>query len=474
MKITKTDVIRTKIFREFDFFTRYFFKELNGRKFVLGEHHKILFDAVERVMNGEVKRLIVNLPPRYSKTEIVVKNFVSYSLARNPKAKFIHLTYADQLALDNSEDIRDIINSAEYQELFPYVQIKKDSKAKNKWYTTEGGGMLARSASGQVTGFGAGAVDEEEDDLNEFTDEGDEKEFGGAIIIDDPIKPDDAESDLIREKVNRKFDTTIRNRVNSRNTPIIVIMQRLHENDLCGYLMENEGEEWEVISLPVIDDQGGALWSFKHTIEELRELEEINEHVFQTQYMQNPTPMEGLLFKKDELNYFDADSLDVEQYEYVSAFVDIADTGDDWHCAIVGINVGEKIYIVDVVFTKKSVEENVKMTAELINRFKPEYCTVEVNMGGTMYPMLLKKELKDTRVLPHRERSNKKTRIYSISGQVKKYCYFCNDYQDKEGYRQFMKNLFEYRKDGSSKHDDAPDALAGLVTYISKRLNHLY
>jgi hypothetical protein len=88
--------------------------------------------------------------------------------------------------------------------------------------------------------------------------------FGGAIIIDDPVKPDDADSDTLREKVNNRYDSTIKNRVNSRNTPIIVIMQRLHPMDLSGYLQrDDEEDEWEVIELPCIKKDGTALWEFQ-------------------------------------------------------------------------------------------------------------------------------------------------------------------------------------------------------------------
>jgi len=184
--------------------------------------------------------------------------------------------------------------------------------------------------------------------------------------------------------------------------------------------------------------------------------------------------LEGVLFPKNELNYYDPKSIKIEDIEHFFAYVDIADTGEDDHCCIVSGNIGASIYILDIVYTKKSVEDNLKMTAELLNKYTPEYCQVEINMGGTMYPILLRKLLTKTTILPIRSKTNKKTRIYSISSQIKKYCYFCNDYNEKDGYKPFMKNLFEYKKDGSSKHDDAPDSIAGLTTYITKHLNHLY
>lgn len=221
----------------FTFFTRYFFKQNHNRKFVIGDHHELICDVLEKVLKGEIIRLIINVAPRYSKTELAVKNFIAHGLALNPSAKFIHLSYSDSLALDNSEEIKDMVQSFPYTQLFQDVIVKKDSKSKKKWYTTSGGGVYATAAGGQVTGFGAGKVEDMDDSEMEEMFINEKEGFGGAIIIDDPIKPDDADSDVIRERINQRFDSTIRNRTNSRNTPIIIIMQRLHPNDLCGYLM---------------------------------------------------------------------------------------------------------------------------------------------------------------------------------------------------------------------------------------------
>jgi hypothetical protein len=181
-----------------------------------------------------------------------------------------------------------------YKDLFPWVEIKHDSKAKQKWYTTSGGGVYATSSAGQVTGFGAGLVEEmTKDDMpGAPTDVHNNYKWGGAIIIDDPLKPEDAFSPVQRTKVNDRFENTIRSRVNSRETPIIVIMQRLHKEDLAGYLQNLEPGEWEVLSLPAlsVDSEGRevALYPFKHTVEELHKIQKANRFVFETQYQQNP------------------------------------------------------------------------------------------------------------------------------------------------------------------------------------------
>lgn len=277
-------------------FTRHFFKARFNQKFIPARHHQLISDFLNRILNGEIKKAMINLPPRYSKTELAVKHFIAMGLAANPSARFIHLSSSDELVLDNSSDIQDILRLPEYQRLFAARLANTNTK---KWYTADKGGLYAVPSAGQVTGFGAGLVDMEEDEtIDEFTEAMVNERFGGAIVVDDAIKPDDARSDTLRNKVNHKFDSTIRNRVNSRNTPILIIGHRLHVNDLFGYLLEKEPGQWDVLSIPVIYE-GEALWPHKHTLEELHELRRIDPYVFATQYMQEPYPDGGGLVKKE-------------------------------------------------------------------------------------------------------------------------------------------------------------------------------
>lgn len=492
LKVAKFECLRSTLF-----FTRYFFKHQNKKKFEIGEHHRLIAEALDKVITGDIKKLIINIAPRYGKTELAVKNFIAKGLAHNPAAKFIHLSYSDDLALDNSQAVKDIVKSEEYQQLFP-VRIKPNSDSKKKWTTEEGGGIWATSAAGQVTGFGAGQVDESVvEGIDEFgneymeilepsrwsDDEDDEFEvflknfensqkFGGALIIDDPIKPDDADSDTIRDRVNNKFDSTIRNRVNSRNTPIVIIMQRLHEKDLCGHLMEIEPGEWTVLSLPCIKEDKTALWPFKHTVEELQKLRKLNDIVFDRQYMQDPKPLGGILFPEKELNYFKPDP--ARKFESSLAYADIADEGEDSTAMPIGRNVKDKIYITDVVFSQLTSEHTIPMASAKLTKQECSYVRVESNSMGAMYGRNLAKELKVCQVVPAVSTGNKHTRILMDAGFIKKYCVFLHqDHQDDE-YKAFMKQLCGYLKSGKSKHDDAADAMSGLVIFIRAMLPHVY
>ena len=276
------EIIKQKCEDSLLFFTRYIFKENTGNKFEVAEFHKTLANTLHKVDNGEIKRLIINIPPRYGKTELAVKMFIAWTLAKNPMAKFIHLSYSDSLALDNSSMTKEYINSDAFQNIWD-LQLKKDSQSQKKWYTTQGGGVYATSSGGAITGFGAGS--------------------GGAIIIDDPLKPDDALSDVRRSFINNRYNTTIRSRVNDRDVPIIVIMQRLHEDDLSGYLLDGgSGEQWHHLKLAALDDENNALWPEKHSFEELEAIRQADRYTFSGQYLQIPSPPEGGEWRKDWFN----------------------------------------------------------------------------------------------------------------------------------------------------------------------------
>jgi len=455
-------MLRYKTQKSLLFFTRYFFVQRFKRKFVIGDHHQLICEALEKVLRGEITRLIINIAPRYGKTEVAVKNFIAHGLALNPAAKFIHLSYSDDLALDNSEEVKDIVKSVEYQELFPEVQIRQNTDSKKKWYTTEGGGVYATSAAGQVTGFGAGKVDDEAKDLEDFM--WDEKEgFGGALIIDDPIKPEDADSELTRERVNLRFDSTIRNRVNSRKTPIILIMQRLHEHDLAGHLIANEPGKWTVLSLPSIKEDGTALWPFKHTIEELRELEAINEIVFERQHLQSPKPLKGRLYQKGFRTYRELPP----GLTVTNNVIDTADEGADALCSICYKPTPSAIYVTDVYYTQDGMEVTEEQTALQLVTSGVDLSRIESNNGGRSFARNVERIVREKyenysiSFLWFHQTQNKQARIFTNSAAVQNMLYFPEGWETK--WPKFHKALTGYMAEGKNKHDDAPDAATMVI-----------
>jgi predicted phage terminase large subunit-like protein len=313
MLTNEEKVLKVMCEEDFLFFMRYIYKENNRRNFIVAPHFVLLANFVMRIINGEVKRGIINIPPRYGKTESLVKCFIAYGLAINPASKFIHLSYSSDLALDNSSQAKEYVESQAFQK-FWQMKLKKDAQGKQKWFNESGGGVYATAAGGAITGFGAGVADS--------------KIFSGAIIIDDPLKPDDANSEVKRSAVNERYNSTIRSRVNDRDTPIIVIMQRLHEEDLSGFLLNGgSGEEWEHLCLPALDENNQPLWQEKHSFEELEQIRQANRYNFSGQYMQTPSPAEGGEWRKDWFKIVDKSEVPIGSLNW-ELFIDGAYTKD--------------------------------------------------------------------------------------------------------------------------------------------------
>lgn len=285
------------------FFARWMFRQRRGFTWRRAAHHRLICDALMRVYRGECQRLIINVPPRYSKTELAVINFIAWALGKSPDAEFIHTSYSSTLAANNGATVRELVQHEAYSEIFPGMVLAGDSRAKDHWKTTAGGVMYAAGAGGTITGFGAGKMRDT---------------FGGAIIIDDPHKADEARSDVVRQSVIDWFVTTLESRKNDpERTPIILIMQRLHQNDLAGWLLGDRkpggppmpggnGEVWDHLCLDVWQPDGTPLWPEKHPAADLQRMEQANPYTFAGQYRQRPSPPEGGVFKPGMLETVDA------------------------------------------------------------------------------------------------------------------------------------------------------------------------
>lgn len=283
-------------------FSKWMFRERKGFAWREARHHALICDALMRVYRGECKRLIINIPPRYSKTELAVVNFIAWCFGKVPDAEFIHASYSGTLAGNNSAAVRELVQHEGYSQIFP--QTRTASEARAHWTTTAGGVMYAAGAGGTITGFGAGKHRDG---------------FGGAIIVDDPHKADEASSDVIRQGVIDWFQNTLESRKNGPDTPIIVIMQRLHENDLAGWLLGDRGadgtgpavaggngEVWEHLCLSAFNDDGTPLWPEKHSAADLHRMEKAAPYMFAGQYRQRPAPPSGGVIQADLIGIIEA------------------------------------------------------------------------------------------------------------------------------------------------------------------------
>jgi predicted phage terminase large subunit-like protein len=251
--------------------------------FIHGKHHEIMADAFERVAKGELKRLIINMPPRHTKSEFASYLLPAWFLGKYPDKKIIQTAHTAELAVGFGRKVRNLVNSPDYKAIFPNVSLQSDSKAAGRWNTSQGGDYFAIGVGGAVTGKGA--------DL---------------LIIDDPhSEQEGASADInVFNRTYEWYTSGPRQRLQP-NGAIVVVMTRWHNKDLTGQVVDASikrggADQWEVIELPAIMPSGNPLWAEFWKMEELQALKaELPNSKWMAQYQQDPTSEEGALVKRD-------------------------------------------------------------------------------------------------------------------------------------------------------------------------------
>ena len=463
-------ILRAKCDNDLLYFTRLFFKVLRGSKFILSEHHYDLAKHFNDVANYKVKLLNINIPPRHSKTELAI-NFIARGIGINPSSNWLYISASDELRSEASIRIRDIISSPLFVALYG-IKLKKDQNSKNIWKTTEGGGLKTATIFGQVTGFGAGQMTEagfSSDTIDLI------RNFEGCQIWDDLNKTEDSESENANnDKVSRVIFNTLLSRENSHDTPIIHIQQRTGMSDATASLMEHYGTDKDshrFVIMPIIRDDGKPLWAAKFPMSKIIELQTSyrTKHMFDTQYMQNPLPREGVLFVRDEMNFFKIGDINPEFVQSRIGNIDVADTGRDYFSYPSGCLIGDKFYVTEWLYTQENTEYTRPRTASISNTNKINHLGLETNNMGMEFGRRLKAELSPHVSLypkPALNTMSKITRIINKAEFIRQHFVFRNDVLEGTDYHKAMSHLFRFMKDGSFKIDDAPDSLAGLSRLI--------
>jgi len=387
-------------------FTRTMFRARKGVDVKLNWHQDAICNALERVLMGECKRLIINIPPRSGKTELAVVNFIAWATGLYPDSEWIHASYSKRLATNNAYGVREVMRHEVYQQIFPWVKIRDDSAAKDEFRTEQGGVVYATGSEGSITGRGAGGMS---------------GRFQGAIVIDDPHKADEATSEVMRQNTIDWFQTTLESRKNSPETPIVVIKQRLHENDLSGWLLAGgNGEKWECLKIPAIDEDGESFWPEQFPLDMLRRLERANPYVFAGQYMQSPAPKSGGVFDAHKIEIVDA--LPAGLSGKVRGW-DLAATakGGDWTAGVLLDVSGGFTYIVDIQRIRGSAHDVEQL---LVSSAKNDGSGVEQSIpqdpgqAGKAQAAYLSKRLTGANFHFSVESGDKATRASPFSSQV--------------------------------------------------------
>jgi predicted phage terminase large subunit-like protein len=252
--------------------------------FISGAHHKRMADAFERVANGSCKRLIINMPPRHTKSEFASYLLPAWFLGRFPHKKVIQTSHTAELAVGFGRKVRNLVDSETYHDIFPSLSLQADSKAAGRWNTSKGGDYFAIGVGGAVTGKGA-----------------------DVLIIDDPHSEQEAamaaSNPEVYDKVYEWYTSGPRQRLQPGGS-IVIVMTRWSQRDLTGQVIKaaaaRNGEEWEVIEFPAILPSGNPLWPQFWSLSELEALRtELPNSKWQAQYQQNPVGNESAIIKRD-------------------------------------------------------------------------------------------------------------------------------------------------------------------------------
>ena len=345
--------------------------------FIEGRHHKIMAEAFERVANGDLKRLIINMPPRHTKSEFASYLLPAWFLGQYPEKKIIQTAHTAELSVGFGRKVRNLVDSEDYKEIFPELGLRADSKAAGRWSTSKGGEYFAIGVGGAVTGKGA--------DL---------------LIIDDPHSEQEGQSaDAgVFDKVYEWYTSGPRQRLQPGGS-IIIVMTRWHKRDLTGKIIktsvQREGmDEWELIKFPAIMPSGNALWPEFWSLTELEALRsELPAPKWQAQYQQDPSSEESALVKREWWKKWEEER--PPQCEFIIQSWDTAflktQRADYSACTTWGVfyhpdDTGvtqPNIILLDAYKERLEFPELKKCAFEFYNEFEPDACIVEAKAAGT-------------------------------------------------------------------------------------------
>jgi predicted phage terminase large subunit-like protein len=359
-------------------------------------HLDAICHALEQVRLGKTRRLIINLPPRSLKSVIASVAFPAFVLGHDPSKRIICVSYAQDLATKHSNDFRALLGSSWYRSLFPRT---KPSGRKNTEAEIEmaGGGMrLATSVGGTLTGRG-----------------------GSLIIIDDPIKPDDAMSATTREACSKWFSNTLLSRLDDKVAgAVVIVMQRVHIDDLVGYVTRQDGTEWAVLNLPAISpadqhiplgDGRAHLFAEGDLLHPEREPQPILDDLranlgsdaFSAQYLQEPVPPGGAMIKRAWISRY----AEVPTRKPGQSIIQSWDTaakggpGNDWSVCSTWLVARPNYYLLHVHRGRHDYPELRRKAIELADRFKPTRILIEDIGAGTALQQELRKAGKPVRAI---------------------------------------------------------------------------
>jgi len=445
---------------DFTAFAQRCFRELNPLvAFAMDWHVEVMTAKLAAVYEGQIRRLIVNVPPRYLKSLLGSVAFPAWCLGRRPGSQILCVSYAQDLADKLARDCRRIVTSEWYQRAFP-TRLSAQRQAVPEFETTAQGCRLATSVGGVLTGRGA-----------------------DIIVIDDPLKPEEALSQTQRRAANEWFDHTLHSRLNDKQKgAIILIMHRLHEDDLVGHVLAQE--DWEVVRFPAIAEEDETyavetVWGPRHftrrrgealhpereppaMLEQIRRT--IGEYNFAGQYQQAPSPLGGGLVKPVWFSHYTPSELPqsfdrvVQSWDTANKATELSDFSV---CTSWGIK-GKDLYLLDVLHRRMEYPELKRSVREKYERFRPGVVLIEDKASGTqLIQELVQQGL--YAVTRYRPQSDKVMRMHAQTAVIE------NGFvRVPDAAPWLAQYLHEMTVFPNGKHDDQVDSTAQLLDWFKR------
>jgi predicted phage terminase large subunit-like protein len=439
------------------FAERAFLQLQPGTPFLPNWHIELMAAKLRQCALGKIRRLIINIPPRYMKSLTTSVAFPAWLLGNDPTAEIIAISYAQELANKHSQDTRAVIESDWYKRIFPGTRLSSKKNSVTEFATTKRGFRLATSVGGTLTGRG-----------------------GDFLIIDDPIKPDDAVSEAVRNRTNEWFNGVLYSRQNNKNTGcIIIVMHRLHEDDLVGHVLEQE--EWDVLSLPAIAEvdqkftvetpwgmktfkrsEGGILHPDFESAEALATMRKtIGEYNFAGQYQQAPAPLGGGMVKEEWLKRYKADSLPSFDQIILSC-----DTGSkatelsDYSAITIWGHRDPYMYLLHVFRAKLDYPSLRRTVIDLAASWKADVVLIEEKASGIQLVAELR-EMHVRGVKGYEPKGDKVMRLHAQTGTIESGMVWV-----PESAPWLAEYLHELTTFPASKHDDMVDSTSQVLEWL--------
>ena len=436
----------------------------------MGRHIEVISEKLKQLESGEIKRLMVFLPPRSSKSVICSKLFPAWYIGRNPEHEILTVSHSDQLSSDFGRSVRDVVDSEEFQNIFKGVKLRTDVRAAGKWKTNQGGSYYAAGVKSQIAGRGA-----------------------HIAILDDVMSEEDSYSEAGRRYVKEWYPAGLRTRI-MPNGSILIINTRYHYDDLCGWLLKQQDEyaiaPWEVIKIPAWLDEASAEllqlpvgssyfpeWKPSEVLEvDEQEIRASNgARYWNALYMQDPTPDEGGLIKKDWIQWWEYDSpptCDFIIQTYDTAF-STKTTADFSVIQTWGIfsqyeedasgyeTFQSHLILLGNIKGRFEYPELRRITQQLYHEYRPDVCMVEKKASGqSLIQDMRRAGLPVLEYLPDRD---KVARVHAASPMIESGRVWIP--KNKKWSDDLLQEMLRFP---NAAHDDQVDAMTMAIHYMKE------